>query len=150
MSPGQHGDADSRCGGEELPACRPDDVSVTVSWKRDGGGLRGQVTAENTGSRACRLPGKPGVTPLGRDGRPLPTQMMVTLEMLLPGYVVLEPGQRAAAPVTWGGWDGAMASSEAQVTWEGGAVTAAVQGPAQPASTGPPCHLSSSWFRLLR
>ena len=150
MRPGQRGDAGSRSGEEELPACRADDVSVTVSWEHDGSGLRGQVIAENTGGRACRLAGKPEVTPLGLDGRPLPAQTVVTLEMLLPGYVVLEPGQRAAAPVTWGGWDGAAASPRVQVTWEGGAATAAVHGPAQPASTDPPCHLSSSWFHLLR
>jgi len=150
MSPGRHGDAGSRSAEEELPACRADDVSVTVRWERDGGGLRGQVIAENAGSRACRLAGKPEVTPLGLDGQPLPTQTLVTLEALLPGYVVLEPGQRAAAPVTWGGWGGAAASPRARVTWESDAVTAAVHGPAQPASPGPPCHLSSSWFRLLR
>lgn len=150
MSPGVHGDAASRSGGEQPPVCGPDDVSVTVRWERDGGGLRGQVIAENTGGRTCRLPGKPGVRPLGLDGRPLPVETIITLEMRHPGYVVLEPGQRAAADVGWGGWDGAGASPRAEVTWQGGAAAAAVQGPVQPASTAPPCNISSSWFRLLR
>jgi len=137
-------------GRDEMPACGPDDLSVTVRWERDGGGLRGHVIAENTGGRACRLPGKPGVRPLGLDGKPLPVETVITLEMVLPGYVTLEPGQRAAAPVAWGGWDGSAASSQAHVTWEGGTATAAVEGPAQPSATDPPCNISSSWFRLLR
>jgi hypothetical protein len=143
-------DADGRPDRNEVPACGPDDLSVTVSWERDGGGLRGQVIAENTGNRACRLPGKPGVRPLGLDGKPLPVETVVTLEWVSPGYVTLEPGQRAAAPVAWSGWIGPAASSLAQVTWEGGAATATVDGPAQPAATDSPSNISSSWFRLLR
>ena len=133
----------------ELPACGPDDLSVTVCWERYGGGLRGQVVAENTGGRACRLPGKPGVKPLGLDGAPLPVDTVVTLEWVAPGYVALEPGQRAAAPVAWDGWDGQAASSLAQVTWAGGGATAVVDGPAQPSAVDAPCNISSSWFRLL-
>ena len=143
---GQPGRED-RC---EVPSCGPGDLSVTVRWEPDGEGLRGQVIAENTGGRACRLPGKPGVTPLGLDGEPLPVDTVVTLEWVSPGYVALEPGQRAVAPVAWGGWDGLAASSLARVTWDGGAATAAVEGPAQPAATGAPRNISSSWFRLLR
>ena len=142
-------DAAGQSGSPETPACGPDDLSVTVRWERDGDGLRGQVIAENTG-RACRLPGKPGVRPLGLDGQPLPVDTVITLEWVSPGYVALQPGQRAAAPVSWGGWDGPAASSLAQVTWEGGTATAAVEGPAQPAATGAPHNISSSWFRLLR
>ncbi len=134
----------------ELPPCGPDDVSVTVRWERDGGALRGQVIAENTGGRTCRLPGKPGVRPLGLDGTPLPVETVITLEWVSPGQVALAPGQRAAAPVAWGGWDGPAASSMAQVTWAGGAATAVVEGPAQPSATDSPRNISSSWFRLLR
>src|SRR5215469_5563886 len=47
-------DAAGRPGREELPACGPGDLSVTVRWEREGGGLRGQVIAENAGRRACR------------------------------------------------------------------------------------------------
>jgi hypothetical protein len=150
MDPDHHDDAASRSAGEELPACGPGDVSVTVRWEHDGGGLRGQVIAENTGSRACRLPGKPAVSPLRLDGSQLPVRTVITLEDMYPGYVILEPGQRAAAPVTWDAWDGDRASPRAQVTWQGGSATAQVQGPAQPASSYPPGNISSSWFRLLR
>lgn len=143
-------DTAGQAGEAEVPDCGPDDLSVTVRWEHDGGGgLRGQVIAENTGQRACRLPGKPGVTPLGLDGKPLPVETIVTMERLSPGYVALEPGQRAAAPVAWDGWDGLAASSLAEVTWAGGGATAVVEGPAQPAATGSPCNISSSWFRLL-
>jgi hypothetical protein len=74
---------------------------------------------------------------------------VITLEWRSPGYVTLEPGQRAAATVGWGGWDGPAASSRAQVTWEGGTVTAGVDGPAQPDGTDAPRNISSSWFRVL-
>lgn len=145
MNPDEAGAA----GPDEIPPCGPDDLSVTVRWERDGAGLRGQVIAENTGGRACRLPGKPGVTPLGLDGEPLPVKTVITLEWRSPGYVTLEPGQRAAAPVAWGGWDGPAASDLARVTWEGGAATAAVEGPTQPAGPDSPRNISSSWFRPL-
>lgn len=146
MNPGE-ADREDR---HETPACGPDDLSLTVRWERDGTGLRGQVIAENTGSRACRLPGKPGVTPFGLDGEPLPVETVITLEWVSPGYVTLEPGQRAAAPVSWGGWDGPAVSARAQVTWLGGGGTATVEGPTQPGATGEPGNISSSWFRLLR
>jgi len=143
-------DPPDQAGEQEMPACGAEDLSVTVRWEHDGGGLRGQVIAENTGERACRLPGKPGVRPLGLDGKPLPVDTVITLEWVSPGYVALEPGQQAVAPVAWDGWDGLAASSLAQVTWEGGAALAAVEGPAQPSATDAPGNISSSWFRPLR
>lgn len=149
MSPGHYADAASFPRAEQPPVCGPDDVSVTVHWEHDGGKLRGQVIAENTGSRTCRLPGKPAVRPLGLDGRPLSVETVITMELRHPGYVVLEPGQRAAAPVGWGGWNGPSASASAEVSWPGGTVVAPVQGPVQPASTVPPCNIFSSWFGLL-
>ena len=54
-----------------VPDCQGDEVEVTVRWERDEAGLRGQVLVRNVGGRTCRLPGKPGVRPLGQDGRPL-------------------------------------------------------------------------------
>ena len=143
-------DAAGRAGPEEMPTCGPGDLSVTVRWEPDGDGLRGQVIAENTGGRACLLPGKPGVRPLGLDGQPLPVETVITMEWVSPGYVALAPGQQAAAPAAWHGWNGAAASTRAQVTWAGGAATAEVEGPAQPTATDAPRNISSSWFRLLR
>jgi hypothetical protein len=131
------------------PVCEPGDLAVTVRWVSDGGGLRGQVIAENVGGRACRLPGKPTVTPVGQDGAPLPVQTVITLEWIQPGYVTLQPGQRAAAPVYWNSWCGERASDRARVGWGDHSATARVDGPLQPECIpGKPGNLSSSWFRL--
>jgi hypothetical protein len=130
-----------------LPECAPEDLAVQVRWERDGGGLRGVVIAENISDRACVLPGKPGVIPLGLDGAPLQTQTLITLEMRHPGYVILQPGQRAAAQVSWSSWCGPPASDRAQVSWGDGEVIADVHGPVQPdCSPGEPDNLTSSWF----
>jgi hypothetical protein len=149
MGPGGRGGLFGRSGGDEVPACLPGEVSVTVRWERDEGGLRGQVIVENTGGRACRLPGKPRVRPLGMDGAPLPVRNIITMEWRNPGHVVVEPGQRAAAPLLWAGWDGAGASPRAEVEWGGGTAVAPVEGPVQPTSAGPARNLTSSWFDLL-
>lgn len=134
---------------DALPLCGPEELAVTVRWEHDGAGLRGQVIAENTGSRACRLPGKPAVTPLGLDGSPLPAETVITLELIHPGYVVLRPGQRAAALVGWRNWCGQAASARARVSWQGGTAIADVQGPVQPRCSGPGAdNLTSGWFKL--
>ncbi len=133
-----------------VPACGSGDLAVVLSWEWDGNGLRGRVMAENVGSRPCRLPGKPTVTPLGQDGEPLPARTTVTLEMRLPGYVVVSPGGRAAARVSWPNWCGQQASRRALVSWDGGSAIAEVHGPAQPGcEPGRPGDLMSSWFRLV-
>jgi Domain of unknown function (DUF4232) len=132
------------------PLCEPGDLAVTVRWDPDGsGGLRGQVIAENVSGRACRLPGKPAVAPIGADGAQLPVQTVVTMEWVEPGYVILRPGQRAAAPLFWGSWGGQRASDRARVSWGDRSAIAPVHGPVQPESTaGKADNLSSSWFRL--
>jgi hypothetical protein len=137
-------------GSSTEPVCEPGDLTVTVRWDSDGnGGLRGEVIAENVGGRACRLPGKPTVTPIGPDGTPLPVQTVVTMEWLQPGYVTLPPGGRAAAPVHWLSWCGQRASDRARISWDDHSAIAAVHGPLQPECTaGKPDNLSSSWFRL--
>jgi hypothetical protein len=133
-----------------LPLCGSQDLTVAVHWERDGTGLRGQIIARNVSARACRLAGKPTITPLGLDGVPLPAETLVTLEWLEPGYVVLQPGQRAAAPVTWREWCGKPASERARVSWNDGTTVTQVSGPAQPGcSQGTADNLTSSWFRLI-
>src|SRR6202021_1640419 len=107
-----------------VPACGPDDLVVEVSWERDGTGLRGRLVAANVSDRACKLAGKPDVTPLGADGTPLPARTVMTLELRNPGYVILQPGQRAVAPVWWASWCGQHASDRAQVGWPGGSARA--------------------------
>jgi Protein of unknown function (DUF4232) len=134
----------------EAPLCEAADLAVTVRWEREGTGLRGQVLAENVGGRVCRLAGKPAVTPLAGDGTPLPAQTVSTLEWRSPGYVLLRPGQRAAARVFWASWCGRRAAGRARVGWEGGEAVAEVHGPAQPeCSPGAPGNLVSSWFEPI-
>jgi len=133
-----------------LPRCGPQDLVMAVHWERDGAGLRGQVIARNIGARACRLPGKPAVTPLALDGTPLAADTVITLEMIQPGYVILRPGQSAAAPLSWRSWCGQQAADHARVTWDGGHAVAQLHGPVQPeCSSGTPGNLSSSWFRTI-
>jgi Protein of unknown function (DUF4232) len=134
----------------EAPLCEAADLAVTVRWERVGTELRGQVLAENLGGRVCRLAGKPEVTPLAGDGTPLPAQTVITLEWRSPGYVLLRPGQRAAARVSWASWCGRRPAGRARVGWEGGEAVAEVHGPAQPeCSPGAPGNLVSSWFELI-
>lgn len=142
---------DGSAGGDpaEVPLCEAADLAVTVHWERDGTALRGQVVAENVGGRVCRLAGKPEVTPLAGDGTPLPARTVITLEWRSPGYVLLRPGQRAAARVGWASWCGRPAAGQARVAWDGGSAVAEVHGPAQPeCSPGQPGNLVSSWFQL--
>jgi hypothetical protein len=122
---------------DAVALCGSGDLAVVVSWEHDGDGLRGQVIAENVSGRACRLEGKPGVTPLQPGGAPLPVTTTVTLEMLEPGYVILQPGERAAAPVRWGSWCGQQASDRARVDWPSGSTVATVHGPPPVIRQGP-------------
>jgi hypothetical protein len=132
---------------DSVPLCGPDDLAVTVRWERDGTGLRGQIIAENIGPRACELAFKPTVTPLRPDDTPLPTRTSVTLEMQIPGYVILQPGDRAASRISWSSWCGEQASDRAHVEWHGGAATAEVEGPVQPdCDPDNPDNLSSYWW----
>ncbi|MFI5607443.1 DUF4232 domain-containing protein [Amycolatopsis sp. NPDC051903] len=136
----------------EVPLCGPDDLAVSLYWERDGQGLRGTVVAENVGTRTCRSGMKPGVQPLGLDGVPLPTDTLVSAEMRRPAHVVLEPGDRAAAPVSWRNWTGAPAGDRAIVGWNGGesVVVVEVDAPRQPGCRpGVPENLTSSWFNPL-
>jgi hypothetical protein len=135
---------------DAVPSCGSDDLAVVVTWEREGTGLRGQVIAENVGDRSCRLASKPEVTPLRSDGSPLGARTITTREWRSPGYVTLQPRQRAAAPVAWASWCGQQASDRAQVDWPGGSAVAEVRGPAQPECTpGQPGNLISSWFDVI-
>jgi hypothetical protein len=75
--------------------------------------------------------------------------MIETMEARIPGYVVLQSGQRAVAPVSWGAWCGCPASRQAIVAWRRGSVIVEVEGPAQPVCIDGPDNLSSWWFELL-
>ncbi|HEY0998317.1 MAG TPA: DUF4232 domain-containing protein [Streptosporangiaceae bacterium] len=135
---------------DDLRQCGSDDLAIVVSWERDSPGLRGQVIAENVSDRACRIENKPGVTPLQRDGTPLAVETIISLEWVSPGYVSLQPGERAAARMFWGSWCGQQASDRARVDWPGGSTVAEVHGPTQPECLqGHPSNLTSSWFKLI-
>ena len=131
------------------PPCQSDDLAVVVRWQRDGTGLRGQVIAENVGNHACQLGGKPSVTPLRADGSPLPVETVITLELRSP--LILQPGERAAASVSWSCWCGHQASDQARVEWTGGSAIANVAGPAQPdCVSGRADNLTSYRFNLIK
>jgi hypothetical protein len=140
-----------RRGDDPVPLCGSDDLAIVVNWQRDGTGLRGHVIAENVSDHTCQLANKPTVTPLQADGSPLPVDTIITLEMRTPGYVNLEPGQRAAALVLWASWCGQQASNQALVKWPGGSAIARVDGPTQPAC-GPSraYNITSSWFNPIK
>jgi Protein of unknown function (DUF4232) len=138
-------------GDDGPPECRAQDVRVSVQWQhQDDGGLRGRVVVQNTGARACRVSDKPVLRPLDRAGRPLDAHTIVSLEFRHPGFVVVPPGGRAAAAVTWAGWNGPPAGDRALVGWghPRQEASAAVSGPLQPARTEPPHNLVSGWFEL--
>jgi Protein of unknown function (DUF4232) len=135
---------------DHVPACGSDDLAVSVWWERSGVGLVGQIIVENVGGRTCRLSHKPSVTPLGADGRELPVEKIITMETRL-RPAILEPGNRAAAPVEWAGWCGDPASGVVRVDWFDGSAMVGVEGPPQPdcPDAGQPTNLSSSWFDPL-
>jgi hypothetical protein len=125
-------------------------LALRVRWQFEpDGDLKGELEAVNISGFPVRLGGKPVLRPLGRDGVPLETEQVVTLEFRDPPYVVLRPGEHASAPIRWAGWNGPPASDRVQVQWQGGAAEVKVEGPPQPRRTSDPMHLSSFWFNAV-
>ncbi|WP_410621798.1 DUF4232 domain-containing protein [Amycolatopsis sp. cmx-8-4] len=138
--------------GARVPPCGSGDLAVSVRWFRAaGGGLCGEVVAENVSGLVCRLGGKPGLQPLGLDGQPLGVGQWITLELRIPPFVILEPGQLASASISWSGWSGRSASGRIAVSWEGGSAAVDVAGPIEPGlpERGVAGGLSSSWFTRI-
>jgi hypothetical protein len=128
---------------------RPEDLRLTLGWQLDAdGALRGELVAGNVSDHPVRLSGKPALQVLGEDGSPLSAQTVVTLEFRPPGYVELDPGQHATAPVSWAGWDGSPAGDVVVVELPGGSTEVRVSGPRQPTARGPATNLGSSWFQV--
>lgn len=134
---------------DQAPEAQPDDVELSLSWRAESGRLTGYLEARNVSGHPVRLSHKPGLTPVGTDGKPLDAHTMVTAELRMPYYVELAPGARARAPVGWGGWDGPPASGAVIITLAGGTAEVHVDGPPQPESRGPATNLSSSWFERM-
>ncbi|MBV8196030.1 MAG: DUF4232 domain-containing protein [Candidatus Dormibacteraeota bacterium] len=135
-----------------VPYCGPDEIEASLAWTMtDRGGLSGRLTLRNVGNRACRVGGKPEITPLAVNGAPLPTQHIITLEKRVPSWTIIGPGESAAAGVWWSGWCGAPASGEVRVAWEQGEATVTADGPHQPQCLGSeaPTNTSSSWFNRI-
>jgi len=124
----------------------PEDVTFTLTWQAKDGALTGVLEARNVSERPVRLSGKPGLTPLDADGQPLDAVSIITLEMRLPGFVELAPGESARSAIGWAGWDGPAAGGVVRVEWPGGQADVPAAGPRQPAATGPATNLWSSWF----
>ena len=122
------------------------DVTFTLSWRMRNGRLSGDLVAVNISNHRVRLSGKPGLVAVGTDGQPLDAETVVSLELRWPGYVELNPGERARSPVGWGGWDGPPCSGKVIVRWDGGQVEVNADGPPQPTRRGPATNLSTSWF----
>jgi Domain of unknown function (DUF4232) len=133
----------------DTPEARPGDVAFRLSWRAESGHLRGELEASNVCDHAVRLSGKPGMTPIGVDGKPLAARTIVTLEFVPPGFVELAPGERARTRVGWSGWDGPPASSTVVVTWSGGQTEVRADGPVQPIAKGPATNLLTSWFERI-
>jgi hypothetical protein len=135
--------------GTAVPEALPGEIEFTLSWEAAGGGLRGLLQGRNVCDHSVRLSNKPVLMPLGMTGERLDAETVVTLELRLPGYADIGPGEVASSPVSWGGWDGPPASGAVIVKWSAGQVEVAASGPRQPASQGPGTNLSSSWFTLV-
>src|SRR5690349_1477223 len=99
----------------EAPEAGPDDLAFSLTWLPDGDTLTGELQARNVGNRRVRLSGKPILTPLDVDGQPLDTDTIQTLELVMPGYAELGPGETATARVGWAGWDGPAAGPAVRV-----------------------------------
>ena len=125
---------------------RPDEVTFSLAWRAEDGALKGVLEARNVSRRRVRLTGKPQLTVLDNQGHRLEAPSVATLEMMMPGYVELDPGEAAVSRIGWAGWDGPAASARVIVSWPGGQAQVLASGPAQPTGTGPATNLWSSWF----
>ena len=125
---------------------RPGEITFNLDWLAEEGALKGELRARNISQRRVRLTGKPRLTVLDEAEQPLEAFTVATLELRMPGYVELEPGEAAVSKVGWAGWDGAAASGRVLIGWPGGQAEVRASGPAQPPATGPATNLWSSWF----
>ena len=83
-----------------------------------GSGREWLICPGPAGNVADREGDGPSVLPLGGSEDLAVTVRWERDGTGLRGYVILQPGQRAA-PVGWSNWCGQQASARAQVSWQG-------------------------------
>ena len=113
------------------------------------GSLEGELVAINDTDQRVRVSSRPMLVALGVDGEDLGVDIVVTAELRIPDFVVLGPGERARALLSWGGWDGPLCSGRFRIELPGGRTELSASGPRQPRARGPATNLSSSWFERL-
>jgi hypothetical protein len=134
----------------DVPEATAAQLSMILEWHAVAdGSLQGQLVVNNRGDHLVRVSGKPRLVALGVDGRDLAAEMVVTGELRIPDFVVLAPGERARALVSWGGWKEPTCSGRFRIELPGGRTELGASGPHQPEPSGPANHLSSSWFERL-
>ena len=126
----------------------PGSTQISLEWQHDGQALTGWVEVINTGMKSCRVGGEPVIKPLGQDGSPLEVAHITSLEMRRPGFVVLRPGQRARAGISWAGWDGPAVGRNVLVRIGPFETNIAAIGPTQPQRVREPTNTSSTWFEV--
>jgi hypothetical protein len=132
---------------DEIAEAAPEEVRIALVWRADAEGrLVGELRLRNVSQRRIRLSGKPELIPLDAAGEPLGAQTVITLELRMPPYADVDPGQEAVAAIGWAGWSGPGASGRVLIRWPAGEATVTAQGPAQPPATGPATNLWSTWW----
>jgi hypothetical protein len=149
---------------KRVPAeCSPDEVDFELSWSARPGGwvLRGQLIAHNVSGRIWRISGKPAIRLIGLDGRVSRARHLVTAENRIPNWMLVGPGERVAASMSWTSWDGRILSKAVMVIWPGGRKTVATSGSTHPQAAAPPkpgrpgdpltlpMWTSSTWFNTI-
>ncbi|PFG44481.1 uncharacterized protein DUF4232 [Isoptericola jiangsuensis] len=86
------------------PDCAGDDLSLALGAPDAAAGQRYlAVLAENTSGRACALDGVPRITYLDADDEPQDdVRTVAASDGVVPGRVVVPPGERAMATLQWG------------------------------------------------
>jgi hypothetical protein len=136
--------------GSDVPEATAAQLVLSLEWRAVvDGSLEGEVVALNDAEHPVRVSGRPMLAAMGVDGEDLGVDMVVTAELRIPDFVVLGPGQRARAPVSWGGWNGPPCSGRFRIGLPGGRTELSASGPRQPEARGPATNLSSSWFERL-
>ena len=129
--------------------CRPDEVTLTLTWGAPTSTLEGRLTARNTSAAACDLLVKPSITAIGADGKPV--SAIASMEMKT-GPQRLLPGASASSTITWSGWCGGRTSGPIVVDWGTGKISVTPTGQIPTTSCAVPSAssaVSAGWFDPL-